>query len=590
MIRQPIVAILAHVDHGKTTLLDSIRRSTIALKEAGAITQVIGASQVPINVIKELCGDFLKNLKTELTIPGLLFIDTPGHESFTSLRERGGSIADLAILVIDVTQGIQPQTRESIEIIRNFKVPFVIVANKIDLIKGWNPSKGFCFSHSFEKQPVSVQEELNNKIYEIMNQISYTGFDVDLYNNIDDYTKKVAIIPVSAKTGEGIAELLMVLAGMAQRYLEKKLKIVVKGPAKGTVLEVKNVKGLGRTLDVIIYDGTLDEGDTIVIGGIKEPIVTKIRALFEPKPLVETRESVSKFNKVKHISAACGVKVAAPGINEVIPGMPLIEVNNNLDEVKKWVQKQVKDTTIDTDDQGVILKADSLGSLEAVVSMLKRKNIPIKKAGIGLITKTDVIEAKNVKDKDKFLGVIFGFNVNVLKDVEKLVDDCGIKIFSQDVIYKILEDYEEWKLKTMSREKEEEMSKLTLPCKIRLLPGHTFRQSKPAVIGVEVLGGTLMKGIKLMTPQGKEVGGLKEIQDQAKSIEKAEMGMKVAASISGAVIGRTIKEGDELFSDMSRNDFKTLVNKFKQYLSPTHLEIMREILKIKQKKDPMWGM
>jgi len=589
MIRQPIVAILAHVDHGKTTLLDQIRKSTVATKEAGGITQCVDATCIPLSVVKELSGDLLAKIKTKLVIPGLVFIDTPGHESFTSLRERGGSIADLVILLVDVTQGVQPQTRESIDIIKNFKVPFVVVANKIDLIHGWEDQKTFSFLKSFSKQASSVQEDLNNKLYELIGQLSYIGFDIDLFSKISNYTKKVAVIPVSAKTGEGISELLMVLCGMAQKYLEDKLKLHIKGEAKGTVLEIKDVKGLGRTLDVILYDGTLREGETIVIGGVEKPIVTKVRALLVPKPLVETRESVSKFDRVKEVSAAHGIKIAAPGVDEVIAGMPLVSTKD-VDKAKKLIQEQIKDITIDTEREGIIIGAESLGSLEAMIRMLRGKGIPIRKAKIGSITKGDIIEAKNVKDKETTLGTIFGFNVDILPDAKKLSEDYGIKIFVQDVIYKIFEDYEKWKEELLELEKKEKMEKLVLPAKIRLLPGHVFRQSKPAIVGIEVIGGTLIKGVDLINDSNKVIGKLKELQDQGKSIPKATYGSKVAASIDGAVIGRTVNEGDELYTNVPRADFKNLTAQFKQYLTETDLQVLRELLKIKQKKDPMWGM
>jgi translation initiation factor 5B len=589
MIRQPIIAILAHVDHGKTTLLDQIRKSTVAAKEAGGITQCVDATCIPLSVVKELSGDILAKTKKELAIPGLVFIDTPGHESFTSLRERGGSIADLVVLVVDVMQGVQPQTRESIDIIRNFKVPFVVVANKIDLIPGWENQKTYSFLESLTKQAPSVQEDLNNRIYELIGQLSYIGFDIDLFSKVSDYTKKVAVIPVSAETGEGISELLMVLSGMAQKYLEDKLKLHIKGEAKGTVLEVKDVKGMGRTLDVILYDGTLREGDTIVIGGVDKPIVTKIRALLLPKPLVDTRESVSKFDRVKEVAAAYGVKISAPGLDDVIAGMPIIAAKD-IEKTKEIIQKQIKDITIDTEKEGIVIRADSLGSLEAMIRMLEEKRVPIRKAKIGEITKADIIEAKNVRDKENTLGTIFGFNVNVLPDAKKLSEDYGIKIFIHDVIYKIFEDYEKWKEELLEKEKKQKMENLSLPAKIRIIPGHVFRQSKPAIVGIEVIGGTIIKGVELIDASDNVIGKVKELQEQSKSVSKGEYGSKLAASIEGAVVGRTINEGDELYTNVPREDFRTLTNQFKQHLSETDLQVLRELLKIKQKKDPMWGM
>jgi len=151
MLRQPIITVLGHVDHGKTTLLDKIRKTAIAAKEAGGITQAIGTTEIPTNVIKTLCGKLLERFKIKLIISGLLFIDTPGHEAFTTLRKRGGSIADLAILVIDINEGIMPQTIESLEILKVSRIPFIIALNKIDRIKGWTSAKEICCFSNIRK-------------------------------------------------------------------------------------------------------------------------------------------------------------------------------------------------------------------------------------------------------------------------------------------------------------------------------------------------------------------------------------------------------------------------------------------------------
>ena len=175
-IRQPIITVLGHVDHGKTSVLDYLRGTTLADREAGKITQHIGATEVPLDKIKESCGELLDLFKLEFNIPGLLFIDTPGHEAFSNLRKRGGSIADIAVLVIDINQGIQPQTRESIEILKSFKVPFIIAANKVDLITGWN-SKDKIFIKNLKNQAENVTKYFNNNFYKILGNLSEMGFE-----------------------------------------------------------------------------------------------------------------------------------------------------------------------------------------------------------------------------------------------------------------------------------------------------------------------------------------------------------------------------------------------------------------------------
>ncbi|MBL7170295.1 MAG: translation initiation factor IF-2, partial [Candidatus Aenigmarchaeota archaeon] len=394
MIRQPIVAVLGHVDHGKTTILDSIRGSVVQKGEAGGITQHIGASFIPIDIIKGFCGDLLKKLKIDVKIPGLLFVDTPGHEAFTTLRRRGGSVADLAILVIDVNKGFQPQTDESLEYLKKFKTPFVVATNKIDLLPGWFPKPKACFIDTVKQQGYDVSGDLEDKLYTIVGQLSERGFESERFDRVEDFKKQVAIVPVSGKTGEGIPELLMVLAGLSQQFLKERLEVTEQ--AKGSVLEVKEVKGLGTTIDVIVYDGTVHVGDHLIIGG-KEPLVTKVKALLRPPALKELRVE-KKFDYIKEVSAAAGVKVSAPNLEGVIAGSPIICVchSHQIEDAKQKIQKEVEEVEFSLNVDGVVAKADTLGSLEALIKMLKDNDIPIRKAGIGPVIKQDVVEADTV--------------------------------------------------------------------------------------------------------------------------------------------------------------------------------------------------
>ncbi|TRO47707.1 translation initiation factor IF-2, partial [Candidatus Bathyarchaeota archaeon] len=299
-IRQPIVCVLGHVDTGKTLLLDKIRKTTVQAREAGGITQHIGASFFPVETIKKLIGPLLSSLKSEIKIPGLLIVDTPGHEAFTNLRKRGGSVADIAILVVDILKGFEAQTLECIEILKARKTPFIVAANKIDRIPGWKAQPLSPFVKSYAMQNPFVKETLDNKLYEIMGAFSRNGLHSDRFDHIKDFASTIAIIPTSAKTGEGLNELLLVLVGLAQIYLKKRLK-TTKGAAKGSVLEIKEEEGLGLTLNTIIYDGTLKKDDLIVIGGKEKPIVTHIRAILIPKPLDEIRDPRDKFSSVGHV-------------------------------------------------------------------------------------------------------------------------------------------------------------------------------------------------------------------------------------------------------------------------------------------------
>ena len=581
-IRKVLVTTMGHVDHGKSSILDRIRGTTVVEREAGKITQAIGASIIPIDTIKRICGNLLGNL--DLTIPGILAIDTPGHAAFTNLRKRGGSLADIAILVVDINEGFKPQTLEAIEILKQSKTPFVVAANKIDLIQGWRHTGEFLIP-TLSKLDQAMIARFDTKIYELVGKLSELGFQSERFDRVDDYTKQIPIVPTSAHTGDGIPELLMVITGLAQRYLEKSLKIDVSGPAKGTILEIKEEKGLGITIDVIIYDGTLKVNDMIVIGSMEEPVVTKVKALLEPIPLAEMMDRKSRYQHVKEVNAATGVKIAAPELKGVIAGMPLkAATQENIEQVKEEIQEQVQEVLIETDNIGIIIKADTLGGLEALITLLKEKGITIRSAAVGNISKKDISNAECNYEEDPLTAVILGFNVQC--DIE---DTGNVKVLANNVIYKLIEDFEEWQKEKKAELEAGELSNITRPWKIEIMRGYVFRQSSPAVVGVNIEAGTLRPNTHAMTKQGKVIGVLKGIQIEQKNVEKAEKGKQVAASIDGPTVGRQINEGDILYSEIPEEDFKKL-KEYKEYLSQDEKDTLKEIAQIKREYNPVWGI
>lgn len=555
MIRQPIVSVLGHVDHGKTSLLDAIRGSTVNAAEPGQITQHIGASFVPTNVIKNICGFLLEKLNIDINIPGLLFIDTPGHEAFVTLRKRGGSVADLAILVIDINEGFQPQTDESLEFLKQFKTPFVVAAAKVDLIYGWKPQKTTCFKDSYNTQSNSVQDEVENKIYNIVAQLSERGFESERFDRITDFKKQVAIVPCSGKTGEGISELLVMLAGLAQRFLKDKLEL--SNIPRGSVLEVKEVKGLGTTIDAIIYDGVIKVGDLLVIGS-RKPIVTKVKALLRPSELKELRME-KKFESVKEVAAAAGIKISAPDLDEVVAGSPIVAVRSEeeIEEAKKMVEQEIEHIEFNKDIDGVLAKADTLGSLEALIKILTDNEIPIKKAEIGHVNKQDVVEIDAVKDDAK--RVILCFNVDMLEEAETIARERKIPVFKSNIIYRIVEDYKKWRDDKKEREKLEKLDRVIRPARVRIIPGFVFRNRQPAIVGVEVLEGVLKVNTPLALEDKRDVGKVKQIQKEGKNMDQIKTGDKAAISMDEPTVGRQINEGDILISVITPHNLRLLM-------------------------------
>lgn len=584
-LRTPIVVVMGHVDHGKTTLLDKIRGTTVAKFEAGLITQHIGATEVPLSMIQDFCGT---NFGAEIQIPGLLFIDTPGHRAFTSLRSRGGSLADLAVLIVDVNEGFQPQTIESLNILKRYKTPFVVAANKIDRIGSWRPMGNASFAKSLKAQSERAIEVLDTRIYEIVGELYKYGFDADRYDRIRDFTKTVGIVPISAITGEGVPDLLMVLVGLAQRFLKESLGLTASGSGVGTILEVKEERGLGTTLDVILYDGEIRAGDTIIVGTARDPIVTKVRALLKPKPLSEIR-SEEKFMPVKHVVAASGIKVSAPNLEGALAGstIKVAGPSDNIEAMTKEMKSELEAVRIDTGAEGIVLKTDTIGSLEALVGELKDKEIPIHMADVGPITRRDVIRANSIKDP--LLRAILAFNVDILPDALSEIQKTSVPVFTSNIIYSLIDDYEKWVEEQKMKIEQARLEAVIRPGAIRILPDCVFRQSKPAIVGVQVIGGVVRTQTNLMREDGANVGEVKGIQVRNENVGSATVGQEVAIAIDGPTVGRQIHEGDILYVNIPERHARIVEQELKPKLSEDEREVLEDFLDIKRKKEPFWG-
>ncbi|KYH39159.1 MAG: translation initiation factor aIF-2 [Candidatus Hecatellales archaeon B24] len=585
-IRQPIVVVLGHVDHGKTTLLDKVRGTVVAVREPGAITQHIGASYVPTKILEKLCMGLLRKFNFKIEVPGLLFVDTPGHAAFSSLRRRGGSVADIAILVVDVNEGVMPQTVESLEILKARRTPFIVAANKVDLLPGWRQPSDLCFFERLKTLDRSVARILDEKVYEIVASLSQHGINADRYDRVADFRKTVAIVPVSARTGEGVPDLLAILVGLTQQYLKRRLEVSRR--TAGTVLEVREDPGLGVNINVILYDGVLREGDTIVVGGKHGPVTTKVRAILVPKPLDEIRDPSEKFKSLKEVSAAAGVKIAAPNLEDVIAGSPLYTAasEEQLEEVKAKVGEEVESVRFSTDKAGVVVKADTLGSLEAILGELKASQIAVRMADVGDISKRDIVEASVAKRSDLSHGAVLGFNVKVLPDAQDEALRAGVKIFRENVIYRLMEEYFDWVRSLKEEEARIALEALIRPGKVKVLPGCLFRRSKPAICGVEVQAGRIRPGYPLTKEDGTFAGRIVQIQERGESLREAVRGMQVAISMKEPTLGRQVKEGETLYVDMPENHVRNLLRNYRDTLTPDEEECLKEFLEVKRKINP----
>lgn len=526
MIRAPIVVVGGHVDHGKTTLLDYLRGTAIAEREAGRITQHIGATEIPLELIKKQSGELLQKYGFNLKIPGLLFIDTPGHEAFTTLRERGCGIADIGVLVIDILQGVQPQTIEVIKHLKNNKTPFVVAVTKIDKMKGY--PEGVNLTQLFkeiDEGRTPYSQEFNEKFYTIMSQLSEHGFDSERFDNNKDMTQKLLLIPLSSRNGIGIPELLLFLSGLSQKYLEANLALDVDGPGKAVVLETNETKGFGKTCDLILYDGKLQKNDIVKIDSKDNFYITRIKQLLRPQALTDLRTVKSGFQAVDLVGAACGLKIVFSDPDYINAGDEVSVIS--AEEASKL--ESTKKAICTLKDKGIIVRADTQGSLDAITSLACKQSVNIGKIASGNITKEDILEARLFARDDILYGAIFAFNIKIAPDMEQFAKQQGIAIFSSDVVYKLFDDYAKWSKEITSKKKEEELKDIKPPFKLEIFKDCVFRKNKPAIFGVKVLDGVLKPGCKVIW-NGKNVGTIKQIQVNGKAVGEAKKNEEVAVS------------------------------------------------------------
>ena len=587
--RQPIVAVLGHVDHGKTSLLDHVRslgeqsRSSVMDREAGGITQHIGATEVPSEVLNELCAPLLGG-KT-FDSPGLLFIDTPGHHSFSSLRSRGGSLADIAILMVDIMEGCRPQTKESLRILKQSKTPFVVAANKVDRIHGWSVEEGRSMAISMRGQSKESRGLFDQRYWELVGQFAEEGFNLERYEKIKDFTKEIAMVPISAREGEGIQDLLAVVIGLAERYLSDQLTDI-DGTGEATVLEMKEERGLGKTLDLILHRGSIRKGDEIVLVSDRGGISTHVKGLFSPRGMSEMRDAGDRWDNTESAYAAAGVKISAPLLDGVLVGTTLRVVNSNEERrVAIAAANEEAKLSIELDEEGVCIKSDTVGGLEALAKELREVGVHIREASIGKVSRRDVRSAE--ASPDPLNRMILAFSTEILEEAKHEVSssEAGVKHIGSDIIYRILEEREKW-VETRKNELEEESREIVVyPGRIMLLPDHTFRVSKPAVVGVRILAGRVHIGQGLLK-DGNRVGRIKSIRSGQESLKEARQGAEVAISVDGVTVGRQIEEGDVLLVDIPESHARKLR---KLEMTPVEEEVYEELLSIHRKNDHFWG-
>lgn len=588
-LRSPICCILGHVDTGKTKLLDKIRRTNVQGGEAGGITQQIGATFFPGSALEDQC---LKvDPEFDMQVPGLLIIDTPGHESFNNLRVRGSSLCDIAILVVDIMHGLEPQTRESIGLLRNRKCPFIIALNKIDRLYDWKDYSWESSRKSLEKQKQAVNDEFDTRSNGVLLQMAEEGLNCDLWWKVDDARKTVSVVPTSAITGEGIPDLLYLLCKLTQTIITRSL--VFRDEFQCTILEVKAIEGLGTTIDVVLVSGVLHENDRVVVCGMGGPIVTTIRALLTPQPLKELRVK-GEYVHHKQIQAAMGVKIAANGLEDAVAGTSLFvagpEVEEDeLEDLKEEVMADMSSIfkSVDRNGEGVYVVASTLGSLEALLQYLKDSKVPVFAVNIGAVHKLDVKKASVMREKERpELCCILAFDVKVDADALKEATTLGVKIFSADIIYHLFDDFTKYTAELNEQKKAEKKDAAVFPTILRIIPDCIFNKKDPLIMGVHVEEGSLRLGTPLVVLNGKEqlfLGRVASLEHNRKGVQFAKRGDEVAVRIAGdssILFGRHFDASQKMYSKMSREAIDCLKEFFMDEMTKEDWKLVVKLKKV----------
>ncbi|KAL1343421.1 hypothetical protein HN51_029807 [Arachis hypogaea] len=587
-LRSPICCIMGHVDTGKTKLLDCIRGTNVQEGEAGGITQQIGATYFPADNIRERTKELKADAK--LKVPGLLVIDTPGHESFTNLRSRGSGLCDIAILVVDIMHGLEQQTIESLNLLKMRNTEFIVALNKVDRLYGWKTCRNAPIIKAMKQQTKDVQNEFNHRLVQIITQLKEQGLNTELYYKNKEMGETFNIVPTSAISGEGIPDLLLLLVQWTQKTMAEKL--TYSDEVQCTVLEVKVVEGHGTTIDVVLVNGVLHEGDQIVVCGMQGPIVTTIRALLTPHPMKELRVK-GTFLHHKEIKAAMGIKITAQGLEHAIAGTGLyvVKPDDDLDDIKESAMEDMRSvmSRIDRSGEGVCVQASTLGSLEALLEFLKTPevNIPVSGISIGPVHKKDVMKASVMLEKKREYAAILAFDVKVTPEARDLAEELGVKIFIADIIYHLFDQFKAYIDNIKEEKKKESADEAVFPCVLKILPNCVFNKKDPIVLGVDVLEGIARIGTPICIPSRDfiDIGRIASIENNHKPVDYAKKGLKVAIKIVGSnpeeqqkMFGRHFEIDDELVSHISRRSIDILKANYRDDLST---EEWRLVVKLK---------
>ena len=587
--KSPVVSFMGHVDAGKTSLMDCIRGTKIQQGEAGGITQSIGSSFVPIEHIRDVTKNIKGKFSVEHNIPGVLIVDTPGHSAFSSMRDRGSSLCDLAILVIDINKGIQPQTEESIKMLKEKNVPFVIAATKIDMIYGWKKTSEINLRKVLKEQEESTTQIMQSMMEDLKYEFSKLDIDAVFYFNNKTPNKTYSIVPISTQTNEGLSDLLSLLVYISQNWMSK--KITYKDTLDATIMESILDPKLGWVLDVILSNGTLNVGDKITVTTQEGVKISSVRNILTPPQLTQDRTKVSWTNNTS-IKASQGIRIIGSNLENCIAGSSIFKIENNevetIEKAKQEFDKFWK--SFEWDNKGVCLVAPTIGELDAAYNLLKLEQIPIAKGEISNFSKkvADRYFSLTEEEQLKENKIIFYFHSKAITgkqedEYSSLCKDLGLTFLHNMVIYQLIDQYKDTKKKFLEERKKEnsEKGKAIFPCELQILKDHVYMKggNDDLLFGIKVRAGRLLKGTPIITEKKVKLGKVTSIQKNHKEISEAKLRDEVCIRIkneSNISFGRQFVSSDKLISELSRDSIDELKLNFRDEMEKSDWKLVIE--------------
>ena len=575
--------------------------------------------------------------KPKFDSPGIIFLDTPGHESFGSIRNRSGSVADIAILIVDIVEGFKPQTIQSIEILEQNDIPFIIVGNKVDRIHQWESKRGRSSWQSWNEQSKDVQKMADDFYYKLLGQVaSHSKFNLAKYwDGIKTFDIKNdrLFVPMSAKEGEGLQDLLFVILAMAEKFAREDLIIHSEDMAEGYVLESREEIGVGKTIDIILTKGTIRVGDSVAYNTNDGPIAdsshadestsVRIRSIRRPMGMAEMRDAGKRWENIQSASAASGLKLVIPRMKEIHIGSKIFfpKPEEDLEPIFKEMKlenKRIRDdapimcsicsevlsrkefSTRHTNPsaqgegfspgcqtarevrEGAVVKARTFGGLEAVLYELKKRKIPISHAEVGPVNKRDVREILATgNDEHKFLiALAVKGNVQVeqeIKDAEKSKKSVDFNYIQGDILYQIMDQIDERVEEIRETAANSDSGILFRPAQIRYL-NMSFKD-KPAVFGVQVLKGQIRVGQELLRSDGtgRVLGKILSIGTDGETV--AHEGEQVPIQVNIRFSRSNIIDDEIFYGNVLEEDSKNMRN---VSLSESEKDAFIDIIKIHQ--------